>query len=394
MSPTRWLWAALPVSVWILGCGSAQQEAPKSDPPKVVVARPVVKEVTDYEEFTGRIGAVKSVDLRARVTGYLDVGLRERGMEGTDVKEGNLLFKIDPRPYRDDKARAKGNLEQASLHLDRLDKDYKRGQKLLPGKGVTQEEFDKIEGDFKEAEQAVVVARAALDQAERNLTWTDVKAPFDGRVGRQSIDPGNIVKADETVLTTIVSLDPVYAYFDVDERTMLRSRRLLKEGKIKSMREAKRPVLVGLADEIDDKGIPLFPHTGTLDFVDNQVDPMSGTLRLRGVFDNPANRYNALRIFSPGMFVRVRLPIGTPHQAVLISAGALGTDQGQSFVYVVNKNNEVEYRPVKVGMLEQGLRVIEEGLKPGEGVIVSGLQRVRDKAKVQPELLQSPAQGK
>jgi RND family efflux transporter MFP subunit len=383
MCRSQWIGAALLACVGILGCGRAQQDALKPDPPKVQVIRPVVKEVTDFEEFTGRIASVASVDIRARVTGYLDVGLRERSKEGTDVQKDELLFKIDPRPYQDDRNRAKANLDLSVRHRDRLTLDYQRGRNLLPGKGITQEEFDKVEGDMREAEAAVAMARAALDQAERNLTWTEVKAPFDGRVSRQSIDPGNIVKADETVLTTIVSLDPIYAYFDVDERTMLRTRRLLLEGKIKSLREAKRSVLVGLADEIDDNGTPLFPHAGTLDFADNQVDPMSGTLRLRAEFANPHSAYNSLRIFSPGMFVRVRLPIGNPHSAVLVSERALGTDQGQSFVYVVNEKDEVEYRKVKVGLLEEGLRVIEDGLKPDERVIVSGLQRVRDKAKVQ-----------
>ena len=326
------------------------------------------------------------------MTGYLNVGLRERNLEGTDVKQGDLLFEIDPRPYQDDLNRAKASLNQAVNHRDRLTLEFNRAKTLLPGKGITQEEFDKAEGDLREAEAAVAMAQAALDQADRNLTWTKVTADFDGRVGRQSIDSGNIVKADDTVLTSLVALDPVYAYFDVDERTMLRSRRLLLAGKIKSMRESnqQQPVFVGLADEIDEKGIPRFPYKGTLDFVDNQVDPMSGTLRLRGEFANPHSEYNTLRIFSPGMFVRVRLPIGVPHTAVLISEEALGTDQGQSFVYVVNDKNVVEYRRVTMGMLEKGLRVIDEGLKPGERVVVKGLQQVRDKMPVQAELLEPP----
>jgi len=390
----RWFWSALPLGVLALGCGGLQGDVPAAGLPKVVVSRPVVKEVTDYEEFTGRMEAVKSVDIRARVTGYLEVGLRERNMEGADVQKDKLLFKIDPRPYQDDRDRAKASLDQNVRHRDRLRLDYKRGQDLLPGKGITQEEFDKVEGDLREAEATVAMAQAALDQAERNLKWTEVLAPFDGRVSRQSIDPGNIVKADDTILTTIVSLDPVYAYFDVDERTMLRARRLLLEGKIESARDAKLPVLVGLADEIDAKGNPLFPHTGTITFVDNRLEPMSGTLRLRGEFSNPRSKYNLLRIFSPGMFVRVRLPIGRPHQAVLISERALGTDQGQAFVYVVNDEDEVEYRKVKTGLLEEGLRVIEEGLKPGERVIVSGVQRVNAATKkVQAELIESPGPG-
>ena len=390
MCRIRSFWTALPLGLLAFGCEAPQPNVPPAAPPKVVVSRPVVKTVTDYEDFTGRIEAAASVDIRARVTGYLEVGLRDRNKEGTDVEKDELLFKIDPRPYQDDRDRAKASHDLSVRHRDRLQLDYKRGRDLLPGKGITQEEFDKIEGDLKETEAAVAMAQAAIGQAERNLTWTEVRAPFDGRVSRQSIDPGNIVKADETVLTTIVSLDPVYAYFDIDERTTLRSRRLLIEGKIQSAREAKLPVLIGLADEMDDRGTPLYPHTGTVNFVDNRLEPTSGTLRLRGEFANPRSKHNSLRIFSPGMFVRVRLPIGKPHPAVLISERALGTDQGQPFVYVVNDQDEVEYRKVKVGLLEEGLHVIEEGLQPGERVIVSGVQRVRPKIKVQAELIETP----
>jgi RND family efflux transporter MFP subunit len=221
------------------------------------------------------------------------------------------------------------------------------------------------------------MAKAARDLAHQNWEWTVVTAPTGGRIGRQLIDPGNMVQADVTPLTTIVSLDPMYVFFDVDERTTLRVRRLIRSGKMKSSQEANLPVFAGLVDE---EG---FPHEGTIDFVDNRTDPMAGTLRIRGKFPN------ADRIFSPGMFVRVRTPIGKPHEAVLIPEQALGTDQGQSFVYVVNNNKkgdfEVEYRPVKLGLLQGDMRVIEDdGLKAGETVVLKGLQRIKPNALVAP----------
>jgi len=393
MHRTRFLWAALPLCVAILGCERGQRSPDPPGPPKVIVSQPVIKEVTDCEEFTGHTEAVASVDIRARVTGYLEDDLRRKKKEGKEVTEGELLFKIDPRIYKAERDRAQATLRQSQRHRDRLELDYKRAKDLLPGKGISQEEFDKIEGDLKEADAAVGIAQAALDLAKLNLEFTEVKAPFDGRVSRQAIDPGNIVKADETVLTTIVALDPIYAYFDVDERTMLRVRRLILEGKVKSSSEARLPVFAGLADEMDEKGNPLFPHAGTINFVDNRVDVTSGTLRLRGEFSNPRSERRSNRIFSPGMFVRVRLPIGQSRSAVLISERALGTDQGQPFVYVVSDKDEVLYRRVKLGTLQDGLRVVEEGLAKGERIIVSGLQRVRPGAEVEAKLAEMPAGG-
>jgi RND family efflux transporter MFP subunit len=392
--------AALPLCVVILGCERGQRSPDPPGPPKVIVSQPIVKEITDCEEFTGHTEAVATVDIRARVTGYLEEDIRQKKKEGKEVKEGELLFKIDRRIYKAERDRAQATLEQSKRHRDRLELDYKRAKDLLPGKGISQEEFDKIEGDLKEADSAVGIAQAALDLAKLNLEFTEVKAPFDGRVSRQAIDPGNIVKADETVLTTIVALDPIYAYFDVDERTMLRVRRLILEGKVKSSSEATLPVLVGLADEVDEKGNPLFPHAGTINFVDNRVDVTSGTLRLRGVFSNPPSEHGPNRIFSPGMFVRVRLPIGQPRSSILISERALASDQGQAVVYVVNDKNEVEYRPVSVGAKHDGLIAVQErdgserkGLARGERIIVRGLQRVNKGSRVTPELIDMPLDG-
>ena len=222
------------------------------------------------------------------------------------------------------------------------------------------------------------MAEAALHSSDLNLNGPASSAPISGRISRQMIDPGNMVVADTTVLTTLVSLDPMYAYFDVDEASTLRFRRLLEAGKVKSARETKSPVYLGLADE-DDK----YPHEGTIDFVDNRLNPSTGTLRVRGRFDNHK------QFLAPGMFVRIRVPIGQTHPAILATERAIGSDQGQKFLYVLNDKNAVVYREVQIGAFEKGLRVIESGLAPGERFIINGLQRVKPGDTVQPKLVQS-----
>ncbi len=224
------------------------------------------------------------------------------------------------------------------------------------------------------------VAKANLEIARLNVTFTKVRSPIDGRVSRTQLDQGNLVRADETILTTVVSMDPMYAYFEVDERTMLRLRRYTEEGRIRSEGQREVPVRMGLADE---EG---FPHQGAINFFDNRLDPGTGTLQVRGVFKN------ADRVLSPGLFVRVRLPIGQSYQAIMISEESLGTDQGQKFVYVVGDDNKAQYRRVEVGKLQQGRRVILKGLSEGERVVVSGLQRIRPGAVVQPKMMESTAQ--
>lgn len=357
------------------GCSRKARSSGPSKLPEVLVALPVAKEVQDYEEFTGRTDTYRSIDMRARVTGYLDKVLFK---EGADVKEGETLFEIDKRIYAADLARAEANLAQGEAHASRLAADLRRATELLPTKAIGREEFDKISGDRDEALAAVKVARAQRDAAKLNVDFCSVTSPLAGRISRQNIDPGNLVKADDTILTTIVSLDPVYVYYDVDERTLLRFRRLIREGKIKSSREATIPIELGLADEES------FPHPGTINFVENRVDPQTGTLRVRAVVPNPD------RLISSGQFARVRLPVGGPHKALLVAERALGTDQGQKFLYVVNDKDEVEYRKVRIGTPQGALRVVEDGLQPGDRVVVTGLQRVRPGAKVEPVPVDMP----
>ena len=387
--------AALLACVMMSGCG--RQERASADPAKspsgqpqasaVVVSRPVVREVTDCDDYPGRTEAVAAVEVRARVTGYLEKSyLRTPGnREGKEFAEGEILFQIDPRTYDAELKRAEGNLRQAQAHLGRLELDYKRAVPLLPSQAISREDYDKIVGDRDEALAAVTTAEAARDLARLNVDFTRVTAPLAGRVSRQLVDPGNLIKADETVLTTIVALDPVYVYFDVDERSVLKFRRLMEAGKVKSARDSVAPVWMGLVDEVEDDGTPRFPHEGTINFVDNRVDPMTGTLRLRGIFPN------ANRLLSPGLFARIRVPIGKAHPAVLVPEEALGSDQGQSFVYVVSDDNRARKRYVKVGPPQDGrLRVIESGLSGNERVIQKGLQRVRDGAEVAPQPAESP----
>jgi RND family efflux transporter MFP subunit len=365
----------LAACVVLLGCTQRQPQAVSIKPPEVLVGTPVMRTVTDFENFTGRLEAKKMVLVRARVSGYLD---KVCFKEGAEVRKDEVLFVIDPRPYQAAFDRAQANVDQARARLSRLDLDLNRAKKLLPGNSISQEEFDKTFDDQAEAQAALKLAEADFALADLNLKFTQVRSPVDGKISRQMIDPGNMVKADETALTTVVSLDPIYAYFDVDERTHLRVVRLIRQGKVRSAQEQEtsegsQKVLLGLSDE---EG---FPHEGTVDFVDNQLDAMTGTLRLRAVFEN------SKRLFAPGLFARIQVPIGDAHRAILISERALGSDQGEKFLYVVNEKNEVAYRHVQVGALNQGLRVIESGLAAGEKVVLSGLQRIKAGVTVQPK---------
>ncbi|MFO0807355.1 MAG: efflux RND transporter periplasmic adaptor subunit [Gemmataceae bacterium] len=368
------------------GCDRTGPKLAPSKAAVVEVSSPLTKTVTEYEVFTGRTDAVRTVDLRARVTGYLD---KVNFKEGNDINEGDILFEIDPRTYKAELERAEANLSVAEAHAARLERDFRRIEPLFKNGVATREDYDKVSGDREEAVAQARVARAGRDLAKLNLSFCKVTAPVSGRISRSLHDTGNLVKADETLLTTIVTLDPMYAYFDVDERTLLRLRRLVREGRIRSARDGAADVTLGLTDE---EG---FPMEGKIDFIDNKLDANTGTLRLRGVFPNPK------KLLSPGLFVRVRMPVGDPHPATLISEQALGTDQGNKFVYVVvdgkNKQGEVvkvvAQRRVKIGILDGGLRVIEEGLSLDESVIVTGLQRVKPGAEVDPKAVAMPVVG-
>lgn len=355
------------------GCapnGGEASKAPPPKPPEVIVSLPVRKVVTDYEDTTGRLEAVKTVDVRARVTGYLE---KVHFKEGAEVKENEVLFEIDARTYQAELARNEAAVLQAEAHLNRLKADYLRASTLRARNAIGREEFDKVSGDRDEAVAALEVARAARDVAKQNVNYTKVRALISGYISRHYIDAGNLVKADDTLLTTIVSQNPMYAYFDVDERTFLRMTRLSQAGKMPASATGLK-VMIGLADE---EG---FPHQGTVDFVDNRLDTSTGTLHMRAVFPNPG------RMLTPGLFVRIRVPIGSPAPVIMVPEEALATDQGRKFLYVLDSDDKATYRPVKVGKLFEGWRVITEGLKEGERVIVDGLQRVRPGVPVTPKM--------
>ena len=346
--------------------GAVPKGAANTDP-AVVFTLPVYKEVADFEEFPGRTEAVNSVEVRARVTGYLD---KVNFKDGDEVAEGDLLFEIDDRPYKAETNRAESTLAQSVAHAKRLDADFKRAATLYSRGALSREEYDKIAGDHIEAEASVGITQATFEIAKLNLSFTKVTAPIAGRLSRRLVDPGNLVKTDETSLINIVSLDPIHVSFDIDERTILRLRRLVREGKIKSRQETELQVMVGLADE----GLE-FPYSARINFSDNKIDSGTGTLRVRGVLPNPKPR-----VFSPGLFARIKLPVGSPRQALMVPELAVGTSQDKKFVYVINDKNMIIEKKVTVGLKKNQLISIEDEppiVTPKDRIIVSGLQRIR-----------------
>jgi RND family efflux transporter MFP subunit len=363
----------------LAGCAPSPAAAPAASPPPVTVSYPVEQYVTDHADFTARIAAVDSVDVKAHVWGYLD---RVNFKEGDLVKKGDVLFELDARPYRAvlNQAKAKVRQDEAQLKFDEA--EHQRNLKLAGTGAVSQSDVDKS-ASARDVDRANIAAdKAAVESAELNLQYTKVVAPVSGRVSRYNVTAGNLIQSGDqgggTLLTTLVSVDPVYAYFDVDELTVQHVRQLILKGKFKSAREDEVPVALGLATDAG------FPHRGTINFVDNQVNAKTGTLRLRGVF---ANKDESL---SPGFFARVRVPVGPPHPALLVSDRALDNDQGRKVLYVVSDKNEVVSRPVSTGALHDGLREITCGLKAGERVVVTGLLQVRPGAAVEPNIVPMP----
>ncbi len=351
--------------------------------------------MTDYEEFPGWTEAIYSVQVRARVSGYLMNPVYFK--DGDMVEANTKLFQIDDRQYRADLDRAEGTVKQYEAHVERLRRDYERVKNLKARAAVGQEEYDRYEGDYKEAVANLEVAKGNRDLARLNLEWTEVQAPIAGMLSRRMVDPGNLIKADDTILTSIVSLDPLYVYFDVHEQAMLRIKRLMQEGKLKVRAQGAKevPVQIGLSDETD------YPHEGIVDFTDNRVDAQTGTLRFRAKINNPADR-NGNRFIVPGLFVKVRLPIGEPHKALLIRERSLVPDQGRKTVFVVKEKKDGQGKTVlsekgepvylaavrdigTPGVLRNGYREIEKGIEPGDWVVVAGMQRLRPGIEVKVE---------
>jgi RND family efflux transporter MFP subunit len=350
---------------------ACSKPAPATPLPEVTVASVVDQPVSESDEFTGHFEAVQSVEVRPRVTGFVQ---RVTFSEGATVRQGDPLFVIDPRPYEAEVARAEAVLEQVRTRQGLAQQELERAKRLVSTQAISREELDGRTSGLAEGAAAVRAAEAALRSARLNLEWTTVRAPITGRVGRAEITAGNLVQAGSPTgsrLTTIVSLDPIYVYFDSDEQLYLKNATAFTALRsVPGARPAPRPVLVGLANEAG------FPHAGTLDFVDNQVDPTAGTIRVRAVVPNRAH------LFAPGLFARVRLAGGRTRQASLVQDASVGTDQDRKFVLVLKPDSTVEYRAITIGRVVDGLRIVESGLKPGENVVVNGQLRVRPGMKV------------
>ncbi len=355
------------------GCGGDATATGQVPAPQVSVASALERDVTEWDEFTGRLEAVESVEVRPRVTGYIE---SVNFTEGSTVRKGDLLFVIDPRPYRAELSKAEAELARAVAGSELAASDAARSEKLVDIKAVSREEYDTRVNASREATANVAAARAAVDAAKLNLEFTRITSPITGRVGKAAITAGNLVTGGSNsaaVLTTVVSIDPIYVTFEGDEQIYLKYSELALRGERQSSRDVANPVQMGLANETD------YPHQGSMTFVDNQVDPRTGTIRARASFDNK-NGY-----LTPGLFARIKLLGHNSYKAVLVDDRAIGTDQSQKFVYVVDAENKVVYRPVTVGRLQDGLRIVLKGLQPGETVIVNGLQRVRPGVVVAPE---------
>jgi RND family efflux transporter MFP subunit len=362
------------------GCNSAEPAVAETPPPPVTVSQPVAREVVDYDEYDGRISATETVEVRARVSGYI---IKIDFQDGQIVQKDDLLFEIDPRPYKAALEAAEAEVRLTDAKVKQTEADVKRNQPLVASGATTRAEFDKLVADAGVATSAVSAKKAMVESARLDLEFTQIKAAIGGRISRPQITVGNLVSAaGETVLTTITSIDPMYVYFDIDERSLLRYKNVYrKEGQAEetTVKELKIPVDVALEGEEN------YPHHGVLDFADNRVNASTGTIQVRGVLPNPK------RMLDSGMRARVRIPAGDAHKAVLVTERAVGNDQGRKFLYVVNDQNVVERRDVKLDRLVGGMQSVKEGIKTSDWVIVNGIQRVRDAMKVAPK--QSPMPG-
>jgi multidrug efflux system membrane fusion protein len=341
----------------------------------VTVHQPVGREVVEWDEYPGRPEAVDMVEIRARVSGYLE---SVHFKDGAVVKDGDLLFVIDPRPYQAELAREEAALLQAQTRLEWAINEVTRAERLVKARAISEEEADSRHKARREAEAGVQSAQAAVDVARLNVEYTRITAPISGRISRKLLTEGNLVNGNQgqsTLLTTIVSLDPIYCYFDADEKAVLKYQQLSREKKGLDLRNGEVACELELANE---KG---FPHKGVLDFVDNRVNPGTGTLGVRAVFANPEPDY----VLQPGFFARVRVPGSSKYPALLIPDAAVGTDQGQKFVYVVNEQDTVQYKRIELGPSFDGWRVVRNGLEPEEWVVVNGLMSIRPGVKVKPE---------
>jgi RND family efflux transporter MFP subunit len=360
-----------------LACAACNRSAPAPQaggaPPTVTVAKPIAKRLTEWDEFTGRLASVAEVEVRARVSGYLQ---STHFKEGAEVKQGDLLFVVDSRRYEAELARADAELARARASLELAAAEAGRAARLVATRAISAEEGDvKLKGQ-QQAEASLKAAQAAVDATKLEVEWTRVTAPIAGRVSRKMVTEGNLITGGPngaTVLTTIVALDPIYCYFDVDERSALKYRELARQGKRESALFKPIPAQMGLANQSG------FPNEGQIDFVDNVISPSTGAIKARAVFSNPD------RLMAPGFFARVRIPGSGEYDAMLVRDTAIGSDQGRAFVYVVGDDGKVAQRTVATGPLDGGLRIIRDGLKPADRVVINGLMAVRPGIAVRAE---------
>jgi RND family efflux transporter MFP subunit len=353
----------------LAGCDSKPVANAAPPPPPVTVARPLQKTITEWDEYTGRFTAVASVEIRARVSGFID---SIHFNEGQIVKQGDLLFVIDPRPYRLAAEQAKADVERAQAKLEIATLDVQRATPLVRSQSLTEREFDTRQSTQHDAAAQVASAQAALKQAELNLEWTEVRAPIAGRISDKRVDAGNLITGGQTgatLLTVIVSMDPIHFVFDGSEADFLRYLRLAAAGGRPSSRDVQNPVAVRLADETD------YKHQGRMDFVDNALNPKTGTIRGRAVFDNKDG------LLTPGFFGRLRL-FGGEHEALLVPDGAIASDQSRKIVFTVDDDGTVGTKLIELGPMVDGLRVIRTGLAPTDRIVIDGLQRARPGQKV------------
>ncbi len=367
--------AALSVlAVIAAGCSKASEQAAAPPPPAVTVATPTARTVTDWDEFVGRFEAIQQVQIRARVGGFVDsVDFKD----GAIVKAGDLLYVIDPRPYSAALLTTQGQLADAKAKVDLAERELARAMELNRTQAVSDAVVDQRRQQSEVAQAAVQQADGALKRAELDLSFTKVTAPIAGRVSRHLVSVGNLVQGADggaTLLTSIVSMDPIHIYFDMDEATYLRNNRLWHEGRRPSSRDTANPVQITLSGETKPS------HEGAMDFVDNRLDVATGTLRGRAIVPN-----TDLSIL-PGQFARIRVIGSAPYEALLLPDTAITNDQSRKVVFVVGKDDMVEMRPVTLGPLDEGLRVVREGLKKDDRVVVDGLQRARVGAKVTPQV--------
>jgi RND family efflux transporter MFP subunit len=368
--------ASLTLTTLSIGCSAntAAQHAPPP-PPEVTVAHVLSRDVTEWDEFTGRLQAVDTVDVRPRVSGYVAA---VRFVEGAIVRRGDLLFQIDPRPFQAEVDRLRAELARARATAQRAESELRRADRLSAENAIASEERDRRASFAQESSAQTAAVEAALRAAELNLEFTQVTSPIAGRVGRAIVTEGNLVSSgpgEATLLTTVVSLDPVYAYFDADEQIFLKYTSGGGADPRSRQRSSDFPIRMALANE---EG---FPRQGRLDFLDNQLDGATGTIRGRAVFRNTDG------LLTPGLFVRLRLAGTGSYHGLLIQDRAVGTDLSKKFVYVVGPKQEIEYRAVTLGPMVDGLRIVRSGLVAGEPVVINGLQRVRPGAQVTPVIV-------